>query len=75
MMKIKMIVGSGAVKYFRVPNISLNLLICCFFNEIRVPIFDDFKDPHAMLAPIRNDEVVKFPVFLVCIHSVEITQI
>ena len=33
------------------------------------------KDPHAMLAPIRNDEGVKFPVFLVCIHSVEITEI
>ena len=47
MMKIKMIVGSGAVKYFRVANISLNLLILLlfysFFNEIWVPNFDDFN--------------------------------
>ncbi len=39
-----------------------------------VPLFH-LKDPHAMLAPIRNEEGVKFSVFLVCIHSVEITEI
>ena len=33
------------------------------------------KDPHAKVAPLRNEEGVKFSVFLVCIHSVEITEI
>ena len=28
---LEMIVGSGAVKYFRVPNIRLNLLILLLF--------------------------------------------